>query len=508
MSASKTPEIATVASLRLAATTSPTERTLRARDSDPLRDSYIELSSDFVEGDVIAEKYRLIRKLGEGGMGAVWVADNEALSVKVAIKLIAAGQVDPLYVARLAQEAQAAAQLGHPAIIRVFDFGKTDGGAPFIAMELLHGEDLATALQRRGSLSEKRSVQTLLPVMHALAAAHDKGIVHRDLKPANIFLARTDGGGLQPKLLDFGVAKLDRKDFKRLTRDGVLLGSPAYMSPEQAQGEDVDRSADLWAVCVVLYEMITGTLPFNGENYHRLLWSIAQDEPAPTSTQFGGDPRLWAILERGFNKRRANRWDSMRDLGEELARWLHGTGCREDIAGVSLQSTWLDRKLSGTDLLASDSEPPRPPGPRTRHNPNLVPTIPGSVSQGATESEEPARGASRIWLVVVAVAVLAIPLGALLTFAGSKEPQETVGAQGAVPATVADGSSAPEPAVPIGVESESRRLAASPSETAVASSPTVPASASAVTTSPPLTARPLPRSRPPAPRGRLKNPFD
>ena len=467
----------------------------------------IDIPSEFVDGQLIADKYRLIRKLGEGGMGAVWVANNEALGVKVAIKLIAAGHIDPTFVARLSQEAQAAAQLGHPAIIRVFDFGKTDTGAPFIAMELLHGEDLATALQRRGSLSEKRAVQTLLPVIHALAAAHDKGIIHRDLKPANIFLARTDGGGLQPKLLDFGVAKLDREreDFKRLTRDGALLGSPAYMSPEQAQGEDVDRSADLWAICVVLYEMITGTLPFNGENYNRLLWSIAQDEPAPTSTQFGGDPKLWALLERGFRKRRTYRWESMRDLGEELARWLHGTGCREDIAGVSLQTTWLDRKLSGADFLASDSEPPGPRRPRVLVNPDVVTTIPHSSSPDETMAQEPVWRSSRIWLGVVALGVLlAIPLGGFLLFGGSDETGEVktpVISEAPKTAKIV----APEPAHSGAAltSSQGEEPAASPPPSASATPPTA---APASDTPPARFPRAVPRRT--GPKGTLKNPFD
>jgi serine/threonine-protein kinase len=152
---------------------------------------------DFREGGLVAGKYRLIRKVGEGGMGTVWVAHNEALDVPVAIKFIRAGEDANRHVNRLTQEARAAAKIGHPAILRVYDFGKTDAGDPFIVMELLHGEDLAAALDRRGSLNERRAVQILLPVLHALVSAHAKGIVHRDLKPDNIFLAETDAGRIQ-----------------------------------------------------------------------------------------------------------------------------------------------------------------------------------------------------------------------------------------------------------------------------------------------------------------------
>jgi serine/threonine-protein kinase len=389
----------------------------------------------------------------------------------------------------------------------VFDFGKTEHDAPFIAMELLHGEDLATALERRGSLSERRAVQTILPVIHAMAAAHDKGIVHRDLKPANIFLSRTDGGGLQPKLLDFGVAKLDRDDFKRLTRDGALLGSPAYMSPEQAQGEDVDRSADLWAMCVVLYEMITGNLPFNGDNYNRLLWSIAQDNPAPTSTQFGGDPKLWAILERGFQKRRAMRWESMQDLGEELARWLHNTGCREDIAGVSLQTTWLDRKMSGTDLLASDSElPPSQPALARQRSADLIDTLPRSDSRSDTHEPEPSwRTLPRWLLAVAAVVLLTVPLGAFLLLRGADNeelaPEAVTPEVAEIPTLTTAAVPAKEPVVTKGPPEEPELEESVP----MASASAAPEQ-SAMQSAPPRRPRLAPRR--PSPRGRLKNPFD
>jgi serine/threonine-protein kinase len=365
------------------------------------------------EGDLIAEKYRLVRRLGTGGMGEVWVANNEALGAKVAIKLIGTDYKDKTFVARLAQEAQAAASLGHPAIIRVFDFGKSETGAPFIAMELLHGEDLGGVLDRRGSITEIKAVQTLLPVIHALAAAHDKGIVHRDLKPANVFLARMDAGGVQPKLLDFGVAKLERSDFERVTHAGVLVGSPAYMSPEQARGEDVDRSADLWAVCVVLYELVTGTLPFNGENYNQLLWSIAHDHPVPTTTQFGGDAKLWAILARGFQKQRAGRWESMRDLGEALARWLDDQGVHEDIAGGSLKVAWLDRQSADGDVFGAEPFVIRPSAPDLRRLApqrleNGLVTLGGDPQKGSTGALRTTRRAVALGAAVLVVLTFSI----------------------------------------------------------------------------------------------------
>src|SRR5262245_61006460 len=213
-------------------------------------------------GDVVAAKYRLQRLLGEGGMGAVWSAHNVALDSPVAIKLIR-GETDREALSqRLQFEARAAARLGHPAIVRVFDIGQTERGDPFIVMELLEGESLAARLDRESRVPGIEAVQLLLPIADALRAAHAKGIVHRDIKPDNILIS-TEGDVVQPKLVDFGIAKLEQAPGgSQLTQQGVVVGSPDYMSPEQARGDDViDYRTDIWAFCVCLYEAVTGRLP-------------------------------------------------------------------------------------------------------------------------------------------------------------------------------------------------------------------------------------------------------
>jgi eukaryotic-like serine/threonine-protein kinase len=307
--------------------------------------------------ELVGGKYLLREKLGEGGMGAVWRAYNETLEVEVALKLIRAEEMltsDGAHLGdRLLQEARAAARLGHPAIARVFDFGTTERGDPFIVMELLKGEDLADALARRGRINASKAVATLLPIAHALAVAHAAGIVHRDLKPENIFLARAEDGRVQPKLVDFGIAKIGNKNKNnRLTQTGTMLGSPIYMSPEQARGDDVDHLADVWALCVVLYEMITGRPPFEGKNYNALLYSIIADEPPPVTSFGAADEELWVILKRGFEKDPDKRWQSVRELGENLARWLTARGSVEDITGASISAQWL-RELNYGDVLTS-----------------------------------------------------------------------------------------------------------------------------------------------------------
>ena len=296
-------------------------------------------------GAIVAGKYQLIEELGQGGMGSVWVAKNRTLDVDVAIKLVRAEfahDVDGI-AERMLQEARAAARIGHPAIIQVFDFGFAEHGDPFIAMELLRGESLDQALQRRRCVSPNRAAQTLLPIIDALAATHAHGIVHRDLKPANIFLARPAGQRLQPKVLDFGVAKLERRASVRLTQAGALVGSPAYMSPEQFLGNAVvDGRADIWSLCVVLYEMITSHRPFEGDGGGAaVLWRVTNAEPRPLSEHGLDEPALWQILVKGFAKQPDGRYECMRAFGTVLAEWLMARGVNEDICDASLR-TWIE----------------------------------------------------------------------------------------------------------------------------------------------------------------------
>ncbi len=300
---------------------------------------------DYVPGDVINGKYRLLQLLGEGGMGSVWVAENTALNSNVALKLIRADVAEASANERFLSEARLAARLQHAAIVRVFDFGKTEIDEPFIVMELLDGETLGQRLARLGSIDPMELCQTLLPIIDALHFAHGHGVIHRDLKPDNVFIAKTDGGGFQPKLLDFGIAKLRGESpliTTKLTQAGTLIGSPDYMSPEQARGEtDLDPRSDVWALCVLAYECLVGKPPFYGDNYNALLWAIIHDEPVPITVFQAGDSELWRLLKAGFSKDRTARWENARRFGEAVATWLDNHGVVEDICNRSLHATWL-----------------------------------------------------------------------------------------------------------------------------------------------------------------------
>lgn len=465
---------------------------------------------EYREGGVIAEKYRLIRKVGEGGMGAVWVAHNEALDVPVAIKFIRAGEETNRHVGRLTQEARAAAKIGHPAILRVFDFGKTSAGDPFIVMELLHGEDLAAALDRRGHLPERKAVQILLPVLHALAVAHGKGIVHRDLKPDNIFLAETDAGRLQPKLVDFGVAKIDLRGFERLTQTGAVLGSPAYMSPEQARGRDVDPASDIWAACVVLYEMVSGVLPFQGDNYNALLWAILHDEPTPTSTHGGGDPRLWRIIHRGLAKDPRSRWPSMHELGRELAAWLFERGVFVDVAGASLQSTWLQRSDSGLDYLASSPSPANATDDWSTATVSES-AVPSALLDEARSTATPvaARPRRHPWLIPVLFGVVLLLAGVAVLVVRMRT--ETTSTRGAASGTVDPDARRPAVAPATREHTAAANSTADVTETenpAPSNSPPPVATAAATPTPTSRAGTPPPNNVTARPPRKLKNPFE
>ncbi|MBW2524686.1 MAG: serine/threonine protein kinase [Deltaproteobacteria bacterium] len=473
----------------------------------------------------MGEKYRLLSKIGEGGMGAVWVAQNEILDIEVAIKFIRAeraGVDSPHLADRLLREARAAAQLGHPAIVRVLDYGTTTVGDPYLVMELLDGESLDETLDRRERVSAVRAVQSLLPIAHALATAHEKGIVHRDLKPENVIIAQNEHG-LQPKLIDFGIVKVSQKP-TRLTREGDLVGTPDYFAPEQARGEDSDHRADIWAFCVLIYEMVTGLMPFAANNYHALVRAIIEDEPKPITDHAAGDADLWSILAQGMSKDPEQRWPSMRALGAALASWLMDRGVVEDVCGASLESVWFgDSSVSSRDAFESVPPPshqraPRstpvltPPEPRVGllSEPSIDDILPGGEPSTAdTESVDlllaPERRSRRTLAAVVTIALLALAGGLAWYLTSGGQPSDPA-ASAAEPhagidtSTAADTTATSEPtAASADSAAPAASASATPSATAAAE-PSAEVSPKAKTTYDPAKApapRVPPRTSPP-----------
>jgi serine/threonine-protein kinase len=271
-------------------------------------------------GLVIASKYRLERPLASGGMGSVWLAQHLDLDVPVAIKFIASAAFKEARV-RFQREARAAARIKSPHVVHVQDYG-LDGALPYLVMELLQGEDLATRLKREQRLSLEQTLRILVQLAKALRKTHEQGIVHRDLKPGNIFLVRGDDDEDFVKIVDFGIAKgIGALASGEATTTGHVMGSPSYMSPEQVRGrKDIDARTDLWSLAVIVYRALTGRLPFVGEVHSDLLIRIAT-EPVPPPTSVAPDlpPALDQFFEKALARERDERFQSAREMAEAFA---------------------------------------------------------------------------------------------------------------------------------------------------------------------------------------------
>ena len=274
-------------------------------------------------GTILGERYKVLQKLGAGGMGAVYLAEHVVIERKVAIKILSqdfAHKAD--LVQRFIQEARAAARIGHENIVEVYDFGETASGSVFFAMEYLEGQDLAQLIQKAGSLPAARVRHIALQICRALAAAHTKKIVHRDLKPENIYLIEREGRTDFVKVLDFGIAKMStiEEGPGRLTRTGMIFGTPEYMSPEQARGEVPDHRVDIYALGCILYEMLTGRVPFQAETFMGTLTKHMFEMPEPPSRRcrIPIPPELEAVCLRAMEKDRDRRFQTMQDVAQGL----------------------------------------------------------------------------------------------------------------------------------------------------------------------------------------------
>ena len=232
-------------------------------------------------GSVIDGKYAVKGLLGRGGMGAVYRAENTRIGKPVAIKVLLRGHRKGSDAERrFIREARIAGSLGHPGIVEIYDLGTLENGVPFQVMELLEGETLAERIKHEGALPIDETLDVAEQVLGALDVAHARNVIHRDLKPENVFLARR-GETTIAKLLDFGISKTLNDETLSLTKTGMVVGTPYYLAPEQARGDGVDARCDVWAMGVLLYEALTGRLPYRADNYNKLLVSILTTRPVP-----------------------------------------------------------------------------------------------------------------------------------------------------------------------------------------------------------------------------------
>jgi len=359
-------------------------------------------------------KYLLEDRLGEGGMAVVWRARHLLVERTVAIKMLRPEVARlPNVPQRFVQEARAAWLIDHPNVVSVLDVDVDDDGTPFIVQELLDGEDLEAHLARVGPLTPAALVALVAPALDALAAAHARGVIHRDLKPSNVFLARTSRG-LMPKLLDFGISRIASDD-ARMTSTGVVMGTPAYMAPEQVHSpKKVDSRADLWAFGVMCYELLSGKLPFDGESPGELLVKICTCEPRPLSEAVRGVPlALEALVMACLRRDPAARPASAGALYEQL-RALEAGGALVTVAAddISTAATFVGHRpelppgamvtaIEGGLVAAAPANDAR----TTQHGPaNDDAPAPTVVSDAYGPANDDARRAARTAPLVTEVA--------------------------------------------------------------------------------------------------------
>jgi len=458
---------------------------------------------------MITPSLRLVRQLGTGGMGSVWIADNLALQAQVVVKFMRADLAyDQALLRRFREEAAAAAAVKSPHVVQVFDHGVTASGEPYIVMELLEGSDLGDVLAARGPLPLQTVAEIVSQVCKALSRAHERGIVHRDIKPQNIFLCRGDADEIFVKVLDFGIAKrsvLGNAASGTLT--GSLLGTPYYMSPEQMMdAKSVDLRADLWALGVVAFECMTGRRPFDSDTVGALAVAVCKDPiVVPSSVHRGLSPAIDAWFARACSRDLGARFASAKAMADAL----HDALARPGPAQASLGSDATVGLDSAATVFPTAANPapsyaaPQPPSPQPT-SPNAAQTYlpttypvlaPNAANPRTATTHAPTTdyapsppsegGASRrgSWLVLVLAVVVFAAGGTIFLLAHWLNV-----AAGPGPSAAAS-ASAPAPPPPPAASSASMVVPFSPPETAV-STPTPRASAPPPRASTSASARP------------------
>jgi serine/threonine protein kinase len=434
---------------------------------------------------MLDDKYRIERLLATGGMGAVYLGTHVGLRKRVAIKVLNPELSSAPMLERFHREAITASQIGHEGIAQVTDLGMSDLGEPFLVMEYLEGESLASRLKASGPLPIEDACELGCAILSPLAAAHFAGIVHRDLKPDNVFLVRQSRGEMV-KLLDFGISRtVDRDATFRLTTTGLVLGTPYYMSPEQARGDsEVTTAADLYAFGVILYEMLIGDVPIRAENYNQLMYRVMMgDFVWPRQRRPDLPEVLEQLIVRAMAQDPRNRQASAGEIEQALlpfcrqvfrdhvsgrlsapglpfksasgrpgviSHGAHGTGTGSGSGNAMVAATVPDRAVPGHSGVRNlGTHPNLPPGAYA-----TMPDPPRGAVSATGANPAPAPRKSRAWIAVVALLVVAGGVGIAIAVGGGGGPSAPAPTQTATqqasgpPTTPGPTTTTPPPAQP------------------------------------------------------------
>ncbi|CAN5263446.1 hypothetical protein BH11MYX1_BH11MYX1_35010 [soil metagenome] len=398
--------------------------------------SYMPPSDDPLVGSELAGRYTIGKKLGEGGMGAVYLATHMILEKQVALKVLHGEFArKPDLVERFMQEAKAASRIRHENVIDISDFGATPEGFVFFAMELLQGHDLHDEIARArvagNLLPWSRTKKIFLQICSALTAAHAKGIVHRDLKPENIYLVEFLGDPDFVKLLDFGIAKLtDAADEggRKLTKTGMLFGTPEYMSPEQARGEQVDHRVDVYAMGCILFQLVTNRVPFEAENFMGVL-SMHLTEPPPSISpavfeQIGAPQALAGVIDRALDKDRGKRWQTIEELANAV-REVCGDPIPTGIATVRAANVSSPSQTTQRRAQTPTSAGGTPAAIVPEGTGRVKTQWTGALNVPVGPVEDAKQATSKLPLIVGAVLLIGGAIAAAVVVMGSKQSPAT-----------------------------------------------------------------------------------